>query len=66
MEIELKLRIPAQALDALLADPLLQPAGKRRASRTQLDTRYFDTPERALAQAGIALRLRKAGRRWLQ
>ena len=27
---------------------------------------YFDTPDHSLAAAGIALRLRKAGRRWIQ
>lgn len=66
MEIELKLRIPASALDALRADPLLNPASGTRVARKQLDNIYFDTPERALAQARIALRLRKDGRRWLQ
>ena len=66
MEIELKLRLPASALDGLRADPLLQPAGKTRTVHKQLDNIYFDTPERALAQARIALRLRKDGRRWLQ
>lgn len=63
MEIELKLRLPPSAIDALRADPLL--AGLRK-TRKRLDNIYFDTPERALAQARIALRLRKDGRRWLQ
>ena len=63
MEIELKLRLPPSALDALRADPLLAPV---RATRKQLDNLYFDTPQRRLARAGIALRLRRDGRRWLQ
>ncbi|ABE44832.1 adenylate cyclase [Polaromonas sp. JS666] len=63
MEIELKLRLPPSALDALRADPLLAPV---RATHKQLDNIYFDTPQRRLARAGIALRLRRDGRRWLQ
>lgn len=63
MEIELKLRLPPSALDALRADPLLATV---RATRKQLDNIYFDTPQRTLARAGIALRLRRDGRRWLQ
>jgi triphosphatase len=66
MEIELKLRIPASALDALRVDTLLLPPGNTRSARKQLDNIYFDTPERDLARARIALRLRKDGRRWLQ
>ena len=63
MEIELKLRLPPSALDALRADPLLAAA---RATHKRLDNIYFDTPQRRLARAGIALRLRRDGRRWLQ
>lgn len=63
MEIELKLSLPASSVDALKADPLLARA---RATRKRLDNIYFDTPDHALAQARIGLRLRKDGRRWLQ
>lgn len=63
MEIELKLRLPSSALAALRADPLW---ARTRASRKQLDNIYFDTPQRTLAQAGIGLRLRSDGKRWLQ
>ncbi len=63
MEIELKLSLPAAAVDALKADPLL---AKARKTRKRLDNIYFDTPDHALAQARIGLRLRKDGRRWLQ
>lgn len=63
MEIELKLRLPPPALAALRADPLW---AKIRATRKQLDNIYFDTPQRALAQAGIGLRLRSDGKHWVQ
>lgn len=63
MEIELKLRLPPGALDALLADPLIVKSSK---TRKQLVNTYFDTPERTLAQAGISLRLRSDGKHWLQ
>lgn len=60
-EIELKLQVPPG-----------REAGVRRAmdtasSRTQrLQARYFDTPDRRLAAAGLALRLRKEGGHWVQ
>ena len=67
MEIELKLLVPPAALEALRADPLLTSSAKvTRKAPKRLDNIYFDTPDRALAQARIGLRLRKDGRRWLQ
>lgn len=62
-EIELRLQVPAGALAAVkralaaTAAPL---------TRTRLQAAYVDTPGRALAAAGIAWRLRKEGRRWVQ
>ena len=63
MEIELKLRLPSSALNALLADPLL---AKSRKTRKKLVNTYFDTPAQTLALAGISLRLRSDGKQWLQ
>jgi triphosphatase len=63
VEIELKLSLPASAIEALKADPLLARARK---TRKRLDNIYFDTADHALAQARIGLRLRKDGRRWFQ
>jgi inorganic triphosphatase YgiF len=60
-EIELKLQVPAAAL-AAVERAVAAPA----AQRTRLQAVYFDTPDRRLAVAGIALRLRKEGRRWVQ
>ena len=66
MEIELKLSVPPSAIKALGADPLLTGVHAKRKARKRLDNIYFDTPDHALAQARIGLRLRKDGRRWLQ
>ena len=66
MEIELKLSVPPAAIEALGADPLLTGVHAKRKARKRLDNIYFDTPDHALAQARIGLRLRKDGRRWLQ
>ena len=61
-EIELKLSLRKPAL--LLRQPLLARAQSCR--RQQLLNIYFDSPDQALRRRGIALRLRKQGRRWLQ
>jgi len=65
-EVELKLFVPAASIDHLWANPWLiaQAIGPLRVAR--LDNRYFDTPDRALAQRRMALRLRRSGRQWLQ
>ena len=66
MEIELKLALPATAVEALKLEPLLpRPRGQRK-SVQKLDNVYFDTPDHQLAEARVGLRLRKQGRRWLQ
>lgn len=61
IEVELKFQVPAAARRAV------QAAIERGASqRTRLQAIYFDTPDRRLAAAGIALRLRQEGRAWVQ
>lgn len=60
-EIELKLQVPAQSLPAMLAR--LKALGARSA---RLRTAYFDTPDRALARSGLAWRIRREGRQWVQ
>jgi len=62
-EIELKLFLPDDAEDTLAAAPLLRDAQPRR---VHLDATYFDTPDRLLQKHGMALRLRRAGRQWVQ
>ena len=61
VEIELKLQVPREAGAAL--DAWVGAAGARR---QRLQATYFDTPDRRLAAAGLALRIRKEGRRRVQ
>ena len=61
-EIELKLQVPPArraAVDAAVA-------GRSPAPRMRLQAAYHDTAERTLAAAGLALRLRREGRQWVQ
>ena len=61
MEVELKFQVPADrraALRRAVATPHVQ--------RTRLQAVYADTPDHRLAAAGLALRLRKEGRAWVQ
>lgn len=60
-EIELKLQVSSTALAAVEREVAV--AASRR---VRLQAIYFDTSDRRLAAAGIALRLRKEGRRWVQ
>lgn len=63
VEIELKLTLPPQQVAAFL-----KRMARRRSVPVQQDlvTRYFDTPDFALSAQGVALRVRRVGRRWLQ
>ncbi|HMO48820.1 MAG TPA: CYTH and CHAD domain-containing protein [Rubrivivax sp.] len=60
-EIELKFQVPA-ARHAALG----RAVATQTAARIALRARYFDTADRRLGRAGLALRVRKEGRRWVQ
>ena len=60
-EIELRFQVPTTARRAVEAG-----VATVTAQRTRLQAIYFDTPDRRLAKAGLALRLRKEGRQWVQ
>src|SRR5688500_6850198 len=62
-EIELKFFVPREARAAILAEMTRRSASLER--RT-LAAMYLDRPYRRLALAGIAWRLRREGRRWVQ
>lgn len=63
-EIELKLSLPQEAQGLLLRQSVLRRAVSRHTQ--QLVNLYYDTPALSLHKRGIALRLRKQGRTWLQ
>lgn len=64
IEIELKLRVPANFVARLHRHPLLKSATRPRT--VKLTSIYFDTPSLDLKSRAIALRLRKAGAHWIQ
>ncbi|MGE8409323.1 MAG: inorganic triphosphatase [Pseudomonas sp.] len=60
-ETEIKLRISRETLAALREHPLLKKRNKSGWQQRELLNQYFDTPERDLAAAKVALRLRRDG-----
>jgi triphosphatase len=59
-EVELKFRVPREAGEALLASLDREP------DRERLESTYFDTARCSLRKAGLTLRVRREGGRWLQ
>ena len=60
-EIELKFQVPAEQHAAVL-----KAAATASAATSRLQARYFDTPDRRLANARVALRLRHEDGVWVQ
>ncbi|MEE1921643.1 CYTH domain-containing protein [Pseudomonas sp. 148P] len=60
-ETEIKLRISRETLAALREHPLLKKRNKSGWQQRELLNQYFDTPERDLSAAKVALRLRRDG-----
>lgn len=65
-EIELKLAVPAASFARLLNAPELQAIAAGPVRRKRFSTTYFDTPDLRLFEAGIALRVRRDGKRRIQ
>ncbi|WP_137886401.1 inorganic triphosphatase [Pseudomonas sp. 2FE] len=65
-ETEIKLRVSRETLAALREHPLLKKRNKAGWERRELFNQYFDTPERDLAKAKIALRIRRDGEAFIQ
>ena len=63
VEIELRFHVPAGARAAIVAEMARRAASLEH---RKLSAIYLDTPDRRLARASIAWRLRREGRRWIQ
>ncbi len=63
-EIELKLECEPSDLAVLQDHPLLREASER--GEADLVSAYYDTPERDLRKAGLGLRVRRIGERFVQ
>ncbi len=66
VETELKLRIAPQQLARLKRHALLREHQVAPPVTHRLHNIYYDTPKLELHKSGMALRLRRAGRQWLQ
>ena len=65
-ETEIKLRVSRETLAALRDHPLLKKRNKGGWERCELFNQYFDTPDRDLATAKVALRVRRDGEAIIQ
>ncbi|SCZ05610.1 CYTH and CHAD domain-containing protein [Microvirga guangxiensis] len=65
-EVELKLEIEPSDLETVLAHPLLQAGTGNEPQKQDLHSTYFDTPDHALKQAGLSLRIRHNGTQRIQ
>jgi triphosphatase len=65
-EIELKLAVPSGDLARLRRHPLVRALAQGKPEKRRLHTTYYDTSERDLARAELALRVRRDGDAWIQ
>jgi inorganic triphosphatase YgiF len=66
VEIELKLLASSETLDRLARHATIRQLSVGRPLSRNLHFIYWDTPSRVLRQAGLLLRTRRVGRRWIQ
>jgi triphosphatase len=65
-EIELKLEVPEHALARLIRSPLLRAIQNGTRRPTSLVSVYYDTDSQKLRKHELTLRVRRAGRRYVQ
>ena len=65
-EIELKLSLDPAAMPALLRHPALRALKRGRVRSAQISATYFDSIDFRLQKDGVALRVRRIGRRFIQ
>jgi inorganic triphosphatase YgiF len=65
-EIELKLQLSPDSVPCLLRQPLLKSFSASHSVTRRFYSIYYDTPDMDLRHSGLALRLRRVGRRWFQ
>ena len=66
VETELKLAIAPEAIGRVTRHPLLRALRRGPSRKSRLISTYYDTADLELSRAGVTLRLRRDGRRWLQ
>ena len=66
VEIELKLTVPLKHSNRLLRLPVLESLSTTCPKTHKLYSIYYDTPDFYLKKHGIAFRLRRNGKRWIQ
>ncbi len=66
VETELKLHISPEQLEKLKRHPFLATHSAGRARTHKLYSIYYDTPDLKLRQHAMALRVRRAGKQWIQ
>ena len=65
-EVELKLAATSEAMDTLIASQLLRGHARSSLRARQLVTTYYDTDDHRLSRRQLALRVRQAGRKFVQ
>ena len=65
-EIELKLLVPAGAMNQLWTAPVVARHARSRGVARRLETIYYDTLDRALFTHGLSLRVRRSGSRYMR
>jgi triphosphatase len=66
MEIELKLLIHSENIDAFRAHPLLAEHALAEPRERRMTGTYFDTPDLHIKRSGAGLRVRQVGGNWVQ